>query len=208
MAAPEKIGKGAGLVKTALSRLTSPPSSDTTCAATNRQLGHVIIPGSHDAGMGVWTHSWLGVPANTQTQALNFYEQLVARARYFDLRVVKYRDNNQEYLAAHVSDKLSGNVMGGGGESVQSILHGINRSYKETPGEAIILWVRYLNRLPNTLVGHKADTRLMNISFDNFKLITDVGWSASPSIERRNMSEFMDSVIPQSDRVNGYQRWF
>lgn len=161
----------------------------------DRQLRHVVMPGTHDSGMGRWTHSWGGVPANTQTQGLNIYEQLVAGARYFDLRVVEYRDNNQEYLAAHVNDELSGNALGGGGESLQDIIDGINRFTKETPGEAIFLWVRYLNRLSNAMVGHKADTRLMTVWFDKFKQINNrcKDFTTSPKMERRKMSEFMDS---------------
>ncbi|KAK3318790.1 hypothetical protein B0H66DRAFT_603356 [Apodospora peruviana] len=42
---------------------------------------------------------------------------------------------------------------------------------------------------------HKADTRLMNIWFDKFKLMENrcKGWDANLNMERRNMSEFMDS---------------
>ncbi|KAB5577639.1 hypothetical protein GE09DRAFT_1213862 [Coniochaeta sp. 2T2.1] len=164
----------------------------------DRQLRHVVMPGTHDSGMGRWTHSWGGVPANSQSQGLNFYEQLVAGARWFDLRVVEYRDNNQEYLAVHVINELSGYVMGGGGEKLEDIINGINRFTTETPGEAIFLWVRYLNRLSNALVGHKADTRLMNIWFDKFKLINNRcnglnGFDTSPKMDKRNMSEFMDN---------------
>jgi hypothetical protein len=105
----------------------------------DRQLRHVVVPGAHDAGMGVWSNSWGGVPANTQTQGLSFYDQIFAGARYFDLRVVEYRDHDREYLAAHVNDELSGFVLGGGGESVKDIIDGINRFNKETPAEVIIL---------------------------------------------------------------------
>lgn len=161
----------------------------------DRQLRHVVMPGTHDSGMGRWTHSWFGVPANTQTQGLNFYEQLVAGARWFDLRVIEYRDSDQEYLAAHVNDELSGYAIGGAGESLEDIINGINKFTTETPGEAIFLWVRYLNRLSNALVGHKADTRLMKIWFDKFKLINNrcKSFSASPTMEKRNISEFMDN---------------
>lgn len=161
----------------------------------DRQLRHIIMPGTHDSGMGRWTHSWGGVPANTQTQDLNFYEQLVAGSRWFDLRVVEYRDSDQEYLAAHVNDELSGYALGGGGESVEDIINGINKFTTETPGEVVFLWVRYLNRLSNAMVGHKADTRLMNIWFDKFKLINNrcKGFDTGLTMDKRNMSEFMDN---------------
>lgn len=135
----------------------------------DRQLRHVVMPGSHDAGMGVWTNSYFGAPMNSQTQGLTIYEQLVAGARYFDLRVVqvlKFPGGDPEYVAAHLNDEMSDFAVGETRESVQDIIDGINRFYKETPGEAIFLWVRYLNtligRAANTLTGLKADTQLTN----------------------------------------------
>lgn len=135
----------------------------------DRQLRHVVMPGSHDAGMGVWTNSYFGAPMNSQTQGLTIYEQLVAGARYFDLRVVqvlKFPGGDPEYVAAHLNDEMLDFAVGETRESVQDIIDGINRFYKETPGEAIFLWVRYLNtligRAANTLTGLKADTQLTN----------------------------------------------
>lgn len=167
----------------------------------DRQLRHVVMPGSHDAGMGVWTSDHVGAPANTQTQGLTIYEQLVAGARYFDLRVVRQLGSGPDplYLAAHVNDEMSTLAVGGTGESVQDIIDGINRFYKETPGEAIFLWVRYLNTVVGQpgigLIGVQADTKLMEIWFDKFKLIENrcKGLSNSPTMDKKNMSDFMDS---------------
>jgi hypothetical protein len=145
----------------------------------DRQLRHVVMPGSHDAGMGVWTDGWLGVPANTQTQGMRIYDQLVAGSRYFDLRIVEYRT---KYFAAHFSSEMREKVVGGFGEEVQSIIDGINRFTKENPGEVIILWAKYLNHIelhiedsPNLfpLNGTKADERLMKKWFELFGQINN-----------------------------------
>jgi len=51
-------------------------------------LSHVMMPGSHDAGMSELHHCSIGASdSNTQTQQLNIGGQLEAGSRYFDIRV-------------------------------------------------------------------------------------------------------------------------
>lgn len=53
-------------------------------------LNGIIMPGSHDAGMSQTDHCGAGADLNkgiVQTQALDMLGQLVAGARYFDIRV-------------------------------------------------------------------------------------------------------------------------
>lgn len=173
----------------------------------DRELRHVIMPGSHDAGMGVWQHTWEGVPDNTQTQGLSIYDQLVAGSRYFDLRVIEYEPLNGdwEYISAHLGNEKDSYGRGGGGESVQSIIDGINKFYRESPGEVVILWLRYLNHIKKRPAGsaveggYKADKTLMEKWFKFFTGIDNrcLGKSGDADglgfgLDTRNMSTFMD----------------
>ena len=50
----------------------------------NRTLNEIILPGSHDAGMGtIYSCGWPATEANARTQTLSIGEQLNAGARYF-----------------------------------------------------------------------------------------------------------------------------
>jgi hypothetical protein len=55
----------------------------------DRPLKHIIMPGTHDSGMSTISGHLLsgGSVPNTQTQALNIYDQLRVEARWFDLRI-------------------------------------------------------------------------------------------------------------------------
>ncbi|KAK3376336.1 PLC-like phosphodiesterase [Lasiosphaeria ovina] len=118
-----------------------------------RQLRHVVMPGSHDAGMGTISQAWIGLGSspNTQTQGLNTYDQLRAGSRWFDMRLVSV--NGGDFWAAHVNDETSNTPVGATGEAVNDIIAGINRFTQESPGEVIILWVRYLVNLDSSIDG-------------------------------------------------------
>ncbi|UTW62845.1 lamin tail domain-containing protein [bacterium SCSIO 12741] len=59
----------------------------------DKSLKEIVLPGSHDAGMSVLTHSTaFSTSCNTQTQVLSIKDQLNAGVRYFDLRPVIYND--------------------------------------------------------------------------------------------------------------------
>ncbi|KAL3454952.1 PLC-like phosphodiesterase [Aspergillus heterothallicus] len=90
----------------------------------DRQIKHVIMPGSHDSGMDRISTSWLGSSPNTQTQGLSIYGQLKVGVRYFDLRVVRLNDGT--FVAAHVNDERAGTIAGGAGEPLDDILDDIN----------------------------------------------------------------------------------
>jgi hypothetical protein len=97
----------------------------------NRTLRHICMPGSHDAGMGTFRPGTIGAHfANTQTQYLDFYQQLMAGSRFFDLRPVISRG---EWVAGHYS--AVGDVwLGGNGQSLKDIIQQINdftAKYKE-----------------------------------------------------------------------------
>lgn len=89
----------------------------------NRTLKHICMPGSHDAGMGVFSPGTIGAHfANTQTQYLDFYQQLMAGSRYFDLRPVLSRG---QWVAGHYS--AVGEIwLGGNGQSLKDIIQQVN----------------------------------------------------------------------------------
>ena len=101
----------------------------------NRTLKHICMPGSHDAGMTTFKPGTVGANfANTQTQYLNFYQQLMAGSRFFDLRPVI---SQGQWVAGHYSAiRLdTENIwVGGNGQSVAEIIAQVNQftsQYKE-----------------------------------------------------------------------------
>jgi hypothetical protein len=89
----------------------------------NRTLKHICMPGSHDAGMGTFSPGTIGAHfANTQTQYLDFYQQLMAGSRYFDLRPVLSRG---EWIAGHYG-QVGDIWLGGNGQSLTDIMQQIN----------------------------------------------------------------------------------
>lgn len=93
----------------------------------NRTLKHICMPGSHDAGMTTFTPGTIGANyANTQTQYLNFYQQLMAGSRFFDLRPVL---SNGQWVSGHYSaleNDIEDIWLGGNGQTVASIIQQIN----------------------------------------------------------------------------------
>ncbi|KAF2645094.1 PLC-like phosphodiesterase [Massarina eburnea CBS 473.64] len=97
----------------------------------NRTLKQICMPGSHDAGMSKFDAGTIGATfANSQTQYLNIYDQLVAGSRYFDLRPVL---SNGQWKAGHYS-KVEGVGIGGNGLLISDVVKQVNdftAKYKE-----------------------------------------------------------------------------
>jgi hypothetical protein len=97
----------------------------------NRTLKHITMPGSHDAGMSTFKPGTVGAHfANTQTQYLDFYQQLMHGSRYFDLRPVI---SNGQWVAGHYSE-IADVWLGGNGQSISDIIKQVNdftATYKE-----------------------------------------------------------------------------
>lgn len=116
----------------------------------DREMQHVIIPGTHDSGMSKISGKLVsgGISENTQTQGINIYDQLRAGARWFDLRVgtVHNVPNNDDrsFWIMHVNDERAEISLGNTGESLDEVISEINRFTAEFPGEAIFFRVRYL----------------------------------------------------------------
>ncbi|KAL5340274.1 PLC-like phosphodiesterase [Aspergillus crustosus] len=115
----------------------------------DRPLQHIVMPGTHDSGMSTISGEIvsIGSEANTQTQALNIYDQLRAGARWFDLRIITvHQDNTDDYAfwVAHVNDENSFIPIGNTGESLTAVINEINQFTAENPGEIVLFKVRYL----------------------------------------------------------------
>ncbi|KLU87058.1 hypothetical protein MAPG_06063 [Magnaporthiopsis poae ATCC 64411] len=110
----------------------------------DRELRHLVMPGSHDAGMSTISYAWdgAGTPGNSQNQGLNIYDQLRVGSRWFDMRLVSVKGGG--FWAAHVNDEVANVPVGATGESLDDIIAGINRFTSESPGEIIIWWVKYM----------------------------------------------------------------
>jgi hypothetical protein len=98
----------------------------------NRTLKQICMPGSHDAGISNFKPGTVGATfANTQTQYLNFYDQLLAGSRYFDLRPVI---SAGQWVAGHYSEVEGLGWLGGNGQSIAEIIQQVNdftTKYKE-----------------------------------------------------------------------------
>lgn len=109
----------------------------------NRLLKHICMPGSHDAGMSTFRPGTIGAHfANTQTQYLDFYQQLMAGSRFFDLRPVISRG---EWVAGHYGVVRNGNNtiwVGGNGLSIADIISQVNRFTKQY-NELVILSINH-----------------------------------------------------------------
>ncbi|KAL4722684.1 hypothetical protein ACLX1H_010567 [Fusarium chlamydosporum] len=116
----------------------------------DRQLTEIVMPGTHDSGMGKLTSAILtgASDTNTKTQALTINNQLWAGARWFDLRVMSVHDtineDSYEFFTAHMSGEEKDAPIGRSGESLDDVIDGIVEFTKENPGEVIILQFRYL----------------------------------------------------------------
>lgn len=116
----------------------------------DRQVKHLVMPGSHDAGMSTISGqlSSLGSKSNTQTQGLNIYDQLRAGARWFDLRIGSVHENdntgNYAFYVLHVNDETADVAIGNSGESLDDVISQINQFTRENPGELVFFKVRYL----------------------------------------------------------------
>jgi hypothetical protein len=89
----------------------------------DRDLRHVVVPGSHDAGMSrITTNSgWngLGIASNTETQSLDHYNQLRVGTRYFDMRLVSV--NGGAFWSAHINEEVTAAPVGATGESLDGM---------------------------------------------------------------------------------------
>ncbi|KAK4203357.1 pectate lyase superfamily protein-domain-containing protein [Triangularia verruculosa] len=103
----------------------------------DRKLKYVCMPGSHDAGISkIDGNTALANWANTQTQWLDFYGQLMRGSRWFDVRPCL--GNGGKHMLCHYT-VTAGLAVGGNGLSVDDMINQINSFMDDHPGELIIL---------------------------------------------------------------------
>ncbi|KAL4935062.1 hypothetical protein BDV06DRAFT_139020 [Aspergillus oleicola] len=166
----------------------------------DRSLQHIVMPGTHDSGMSTISGEIvsIGSEANTQTQALNIYDQLRAGARWFDLRIVSVHQSDQSdyaFWTAHVNDETASVPIGNTGESLSDIISEINQFTSENPGEIVFFKVRYLigiKRVPSGPVYW--DTAIANNFFTELKKINNRcgNLDTNTQFQDQKASYFMD----------------
>ena len=115
----------------------------------SKSFKQITIPGSHDAGMGVFHNgTTFFTAANTRTQLLTLGDQLQAVRGYFDLRPVisggVYKAGHYSYIGALES------WQGGNGRTIAKIIQQIN-AFRALNEELIIV---YFGHDYNTDVGN------------------------------------------------------
>ncbi|KAL3477483.1 PLC-like phosphodiesterase [Aspergillus californicus] len=167
----------------------------------DRPLQHIIMPGTHDSGMSTISGQIvsIGNEANTQTQALNIYDQLRVGARWFDLRIISvHQSNTADYAfwVAHVNDENADVPVGNTGESLNDIINEINRFTTENPGEIVFFNVRYLVGLRRMPLGGpiRWTSDIVNNFFTQLKRINNRCGNLDTGVQfqRQKASYFMD----------------
>ncbi|WP_340611290.1 hypothetical protein [Xenorhabdus bharatensis] len=116
-------------------------------------LKNLSIPGSHDAGMSIYTSGTaFATDCNTLTQTHDILGQLNLGIRYFDIRPVI---SGGHFLTGHYSH-LVVTWQGANGESIQSIVDAINQ-FNKAHNELIIIQL-----------SHSLNTDLGNNSYREF----------------------------------------
>lgn len=121
----------------------------------DRQVQHLFLPGTHDAGMSRISGNLasLGSAPNTQTQGLTIYDQLRAGSRLFDLRVGTVHNatdtSKYGYWILHVNNEKADVAIGNSGEALDEVIQEVNQFTAENPGELVFFRVRYLIGIRN-----------------------------------------------------------
>lgn len=166
----------------------------------DRQLRHVVVPGSHDAGMSrISVNSgWngLGTSSNTATQSLDHYNQLRVGTRYFDMRIVSVNMGN--FWAAHVNEEVTAALLGATGESLDDLIKGLNRFTADYPGEVIVWSIRSMVDLDNGKLSSKDqrfwDAKKLDAFYTKLEGINNrcTGLSGPPTFDQQPMKNFMN----------------
>lgn len=168
----------------------------------DRQVKHLVLPGSHDAGMSRISNKIksIGTEQNTQTQGLNIYDQLRAGARVFDLRVGSVHNvlNTYDYSfwTMHVGSETADVVIGNTGESLDDVIREVNQFTAESPGEIIFFRVRYLIGIREVPAGGPIywNNDIVNNFFNKIKGVNNRCGNLDPNVKFENQpaSYFMD----------------
>jgi len=109
----------------------------------NVLLRHIIMPGSHDAGLADESYDGLGLfgtgKSRTVTQSVGVGEQAVRGSRFFDVRIIK----SGGQLKAYHSPKDT-RVAGGVGQGFEAILDELQGFVRSNPTEFVIIRLAHI----------------------------------------------------------------
>jgi hypothetical protein len=109
----------------------------------NILLRHMILPGSHDAGLADESYQGLGLfgsgKARTVTQSVGVGEQAVRGSRFFDVRII----SSGGQLKAYHSPKDT-RAVGGVGQSFETILDELQGFVRSNPSEFVIIRLAHI----------------------------------------------------------------
>lgn len=116
---------------------------------SDRQLAHVVMPGSHDAAMYTLSKTWRGggTDSNIATQYLGHYDQLKVGTRFFDMRLVSVNNKTDDFWSAHLDNENGVEPVGNSGPPLSELIRDVNRFTQDYPGEVIIWAIRYMVNL-------------------------------------------------------------
>ncbi|KAH7035830.1 pectate lyase superfamily protein-domain-containing protein, partial [Microdochium trichocladiopsis] len=137
---------------------------------SKRQLRHVVVPGSHDAGMSLISPAWLGLgtSSNTATQSLDLYNQLRVGARYFDMRI--YSVLRDSFWAAHINSDDAAIPVGATGASLNDLISGMNRFSTDFPGEVVVWYIKGMQEITSN---HKWDLSTQQLFLESLEGINN-----------------------------------
>ena len=168
----------------------------------DRKVQHLVMPGSHDAGMSRISGNLasVGTKPNTQTQGLTIYDQLRVGSRLFDLRVGTVHKNDDissyGYWVMHVNNEKADVAIGNTGESLDDVIGEVNKFTAENPGEIVFFRVRYLIGLREIPVGGPIywNSTMVNEFFGKLKGINNRcgGLDTGTKFNQQKASYFMD----------------
>jgi hypothetical protein len=154
----------------------------------NRTLKHICMPGSHDAGMSTFTRGSGGASyINTQAQYLDFYQQLMAGSRYFDLRPVL---SGGQWVSGHYTvlrTDLGAIGLGGNGQSLADIIRQVN-DFTSKYKELVII------NLSHTL---DTDNKYQDLSQDQWNKLFDTlkGINNRFTVTNPGITDFSNKVL-------------
>lgn len=109
----------------------------------NIKLRHIIMPGSHDAGLADESYDSLGLFGTgkkmTVTQSVGVGEQAIRGSRFFDVRIIKSGGS----LKAYHSPKDT-RAAGGVGQGFETILDELRDFVRSNPTEFVIIRLAHL----------------------------------------------------------------
>lgn len=132
----------------------------------NILLRHVIMPGSHDAGLADESYAALGMlgtgKSHTVTQSVGVGQQAVFGSRFFDVRIIMSGGALKAYHSPSDSRAL-----GGVGQSFETILNELQSFVKSNPTEFVIIRLAHLKNSPEVFTALQAWMEKLNVGVKN-----------------------------------------